>query len=1191
MASVELSRKESATGHGGWWQRPLLFLAQRLLFAASVMLVIIWLSFFGLDMARGKALVPAAADAIPKTGHYIGRLLQADLGLSNAYISTYFPRPITEFLPDVLGKSFGLLGLSLLFATLIGVLLGIISARRQTGKQSFTILVASIIGTSTPSFFLALLLQMLIIRWTQWAGKTVLPTGGFGWDDHLVLPLLVLAARPIAQITRITYISVTQVLAQDFVRTARSKGLGPIRVMWRHVLRNTAVPILTTIGLSLRFALSSLPVVEFFFGWPGIGFFLLKAISQQDDNLTIALLLSLGLFFILINFILEAAYRLIDPRLRSLPEHIASGERQTIKAAIKELWEAMRSRGWVRREWRFMLNLRSLIPNFRFWRRKSPSALSRQQRQSWLRHTLGNRPLMLGSLLVGTLLFIFLFGPVIAPHSPYTTSSLEIVDGEYYAPPFAPDDVYPWGTDVFGRDIASLILAGAQQTLLLAAAVVVVRLVIGFVLGAAAGWLNGSWLDKAILSLAELLAAFPTLLFAMILILALGIRGGLRPFLIALSVVGWGEIMQFVRSQVIAIRPKPFIESAVAVGSTTTRIIMHHILPNLLSALISLAALEMGAVLMLLGELGFLSIFIGGGAFAELQYFAPSVHYSDVPEWGSLLSNIREYARTYPWVAIYPSLAFFFAILGFNLFGEGIRQLVEGMGGRFTRLFNRYTLLAAILFIIGVGWVRENTGAIAFYKRQAAQFKGQNSLVHVQFLTEPALNGRSLGTPGHMEAANYIAHQFEQLGLQAAGDEFSYFQNRFREFEQLTAVPQLSLSDGEPPLLYRQDFAEFIGQRGNLGDVSGPIHLLTWSQLTELPGGFGFGVRRPAIEDVSFEGEILLLMAPEHAPLFTNVPRLGTLVVTDNETFLRKRHTLSGISPIFNLAETNQSFGAERPEFWIDAETADRLLQNTDYTVSELRRQIQLLEQDAILEVTTNLTATLNITGTLQDRHEVVNVIGHLPGLSEAGLASQMIVVMAQFDSPPLSPDGAFYPAANDNASGIAVMLEIIRTMQESGYQPYKTLLFVAYSGEGQEGGSFSNPAEVAKFLEAKYGFTTAFEIEAVVDIRGVGAGNDTLQIKAGDSLRLTELMERAGKHMNVSTERISEAVDLSILFAEEGVVEKQVAPRVGVQWQNWQELARTPDDTLMTITTEKLENAGRTLTLALMIIGREIQY
>ena len=117
-------------------------------------------------------------------------------------------------------------------------------------------------------------------------------------------------------------------------------------------------------------------------------------------------------------------------------------------------------------------------------------------------------------------------------------------------------------------------------------------------------------LDRLIVSLSEVIAAFPTLLLAMILILGLGIRRGLAPFVIALCFVGWGETMQFVRGQVAAIHPRPYIESAVAIGVRTPTIIARHVLPHLFSSLTSIISLEMGAVLTLLGELGFLSIFI-----------------------------------------------------------------------------------------------------------------------------------------------------------------------------------------------------------------------------------------------------------------------------------------------------------------------------------------------------------------------------------------------------------------------------------------------------------------------------------------------------------------------------------------------------------------------------------------------------
>jgi ABC-type dipeptide/oligopeptide/nickel transport system permease subunit len=268
-----------------------------------------------------------------------------------------------------------------------------------------------------------------------------------------------------------------------------------------------------------------------------------------------------------------------------------------------------------------------------------------ERRRTWLRAIFGNVPLLLGGLIILGLGIVVLFSPNLSPHSPYTTQGLIIEQGQLKVPPFAPDEIHPWGTDVLGRDVLSLILAGAQRTLWLALLVVLARMLIGFTLGAIAGWLNGRWLDRLLLGLAETIAAFPTLLLAMLLILGLGIRQGFQPFVIALCFVGWGEIMQFVRSEVLTIRPKLFIESAVVVGLRSPRIILSHVLPNLVPALISLAALEMGAVLILLGELGFIGIFIGGGAFAELDADALLYHYSDVPEWGSLLSNVRVLRR------------------------------------------------------------------------------------------------------------------------------------------------------------------------------------------------------------------------------------------------------------------------------------------------------------------------------------------------------------------------------------------------------------------------------------------------------------------------------------------------------------------------------------------------------------------
>ena len=1176
-----------------------LFILQRLALGSLVLLAIIFISYLGFIMVGQTPAGEALPEAASRTVAYVGRLLQGDLGSTTEARANALSLPITEVLPTIMGRSLGLLGLSLAVATIVGVLLGIRAATHREANRSLTILLASIVGVSAPSFFIALMLQLLALQYTRTMGTRLLPLGGFGWDKHVILPLLVLAARPIAQITRITYLSVGEALTQDFVRTARSKGLRGYQVLLVHTMRNAAVPILTTAGLSLRFSLSSLPVVEFFFGWPGAGFTLLKAISSNDVNLTIALLLSLGALFIVINVLLEGAYRLIDPRLRELPDYIGSRERKTVKEAASAFWDEVvdllrhnpLSSWWRGRSSQEISPYRTILDRDtgEGERAGDESFFRRIRWRAWWQSTAGNLPFVLGSALMLLLLVVFIFGPQLAPHSPYTTQGLEYEDGEFSIPPFEPGGEYPWGSDVLGRDMMSLILAGAQQTLLLAVLVVVARTVLGFVLGALAGWLHNRWPDRLILGAAETIAAFPTLLLAMIFILALDIRRGFPPFLIALSLIGWGEMMQFVRGEVIAIRPKPFIESAVAVGAQPVRIVMRHVLPNLITALVSLAALEMGAVLMLLGELGFIGIFIGGGAFAELDVFGSPYHYSDVPEWGALLSNVRAYARAYPWTATYPALAFFVAILAFNLFGEGLRRLIEMMGTPVHRLFNRYTLAAAVVFVFGVRWVIANSGPMGYYREQAAAFDGERALEHVEFLTDPSLEGRALNSDGLTEAAQYIADEFARLGLQPAGEEHTYFQNRSREYERLTATPQLVIEDGGPAPVYRADFVAWAINYRNVGQFEGPVRFLAMGNLTQAGSGFVSRTYR-ALQDRDYSEEALLLASPEDVQYLQRVPRGGLLVVADDEQLLARNDTLSARNPITNMF--GRRVGQDVPTLMISEEVANRLLQGSGYTVEALRREQENLGQDELFSVNTGVSVQMTITGTVETREPVPNVVGHLPGMS-AELDEQMIIVMAQYDQPPADPGGAFFPGANDNASGIGVMLELIRTMQETAYQPNKTFLFVAYAGEGTDMGNVVYPPDPSSFLDAKYGFSNAFTIEAVVDLRGLGAGTgDRLSILAGGSRRLADLLGEAGRRMGVETVRTGEEVDLSTVFDDRNLnADGQEAPQVNVSWEGWEATSRTTADTVSSVSADTMEEAGRALGLALMTLGRETNY
>ncbi|MCJ7824802.1 MAG: ABC transporter permease subunit [Anaerolineales bacterium] len=1174
---------------------------KRLLLGIVTIIAIIFLSFLGLDMARGSDFQSAVMMAVTSTFSYLGVLITGDLGQTAESSFSLFPVSIIEILPEIAIRSLGLLFASLSFAVLIGVPLGIWAAVRRNTPWALVTIVGSIAGISMPSYFAALLLQIGAIKLTHYFGQTVLPTGGFGWDLRLLFPAIVLSLRPLAQITRVTFISVSEVFTKEYIRTARSKGLGTRRVLIWHVLRNASLPILTTISLSLRFSLSGLPVVEFFFGWQGLGYHLLRSISSHDDDFTIAMLLCLGLLFILVNFLLDMSYFFIDPRLRTAHSQMMRSDRlslfEWIQSAFSSVIGVVSDNSitrWVRRR----INPQGLSLTGGVSKESEHSEYPQGdiaqagRKRAWIKGTLGNPAFMIGGLITLVILFVIIFGASLSPHSPFTTQGLEYEDGEFTKPPFSPDETYPWGTDLLGRDMMSLILTGAQQTFVLVTLAVAARLVVGFVLGAAAGWRQDSLLDRVLLRLVEIISAFPTMLFAMILILALNIRTGMMPFVIALCVVGWGEIMQFVRGETMRIRPALFIESSVASGARVSRIILSHVLPNLLPLLISIAVLEMGAVLLLLGELGFVGIFIGGGAFREMEWMTFLFHYSDVPEWGALLSNVRTYVRSYPWLGIYPSLAFFVSILTLNVFGEGLRRLTDQVGVGIMRVFNRYTFGMGALAIVGFLFWRGSTGSLATYQIQANEFDGERAYVQAAALADPGVEGRALGSLGMEVAANYIATEFEALGLQAAGQKYTYFQTRNRGFQTIDSVPVLLIHDGGPGLTYHQDYNEFAGEHRIDGVASSGIRFVSFGGVLEFER---MGYQYFDLPDLNFSGEILLVFE-EDLPFLRSAPRAGTLIIASEPVVLQRRYTIPNDEEYWMNSKWNRGQEVDSPTYWVSEATADRLLSRMGKTTSDLLQEKVDMGMGDIFDAPLGVKATMQVEGQTHKMVPVFHVIGHLPGVLSnqfAGIDDRLIMVLAQYDCPPTHADGEFHACANDNSSGVAVMLETIRTMQESGYQPYKTFLFIAYSGEGYEGGLPVSSGDVKRFLDATYGFSSAYEIEAVVELRGLGAsdGNDLLLASDG-SLRLAQLFQSVSRRLGVPAQIIREEIDLSLIFSAGSPLDSgEEAPRVRVYREGWDITSHTVADQLESISVESLEDAGRVISLSLMIIGREIDY
>lgn len=297
------------------------FVARRLLSIIIIAVAITFTSILLMHIAGTQAAPPKEPvylwDTIrhvtSATGRYLWTLAHGDLGMSSI---SGPPTPISTVVARTYPKSMALLLLALLLATAAGVPLGTIAAVKRHSRFSVGLVSLSLLGISAPSFFVAMLLQILLIRLYQGTGVKPLPMGGFGWDRHLVMPALVLAARPIANIARLTHITLSDVLEEDYIRTARAKGLTRLVVLNRHAFSNALIPILTTLGVSIRHSLSVLPVVEFFFSWPGIGLRLLKALWAYDATTVTTLVLCLALTFVFINFGLELLYRRLDPKLR-----------------------------------------------------------------------------------------------------------------------------------------------------------------------------------------------------------------------------------------------------------------------------------------------------------------------------------------------------------------------------------------------------------------------------------------------------------------------------------------------------------------------------------------------------------------------------------------------------------------------------------------------------------------------------------------------------------------------------------------------------------------------------------------------------------------------------------------------------------------------------------------------------------
>jgi dipeptide transport system permease protein len=267
-------------------------------------------------------------------GIYIGRVLKGDLGKS---LITQEP-VLREFL-TLFPATIELAVCAILFALLIGIPAGILAAVKRNSILDHGVMGVSLTGYSMPIFWWGLLLILLFsvqLGWTPVSGRLsvqyfIEPTTGFLLIDsllsedkgafwsaasHLILPTIVLGTNPLAVIARMTRSAMLEVLGEDYIRTARAKGLSNLRVVALHALRNALIPVVTTIGLQVGLLMAGAILTETIFSWPGIGKWMIESVNKRDYFVVQSGLLLIALIIMAVNLIVDVLYAVINPRIR-----------------------------------------------------------------------------------------------------------------------------------------------------------------------------------------------------------------------------------------------------------------------------------------------------------------------------------------------------------------------------------------------------------------------------------------------------------------------------------------------------------------------------------------------------------------------------------------------------------------------------------------------------------------------------------------------------------------------------------------------------------------------------------------------------------------------------------------------------------------------------------------------------------
>ena len=603
------------------------YLGKRLISTIPLLLVISFVVFMFIHMIPGDpARLVAGQDATKEDvavvreqlgldeplfvqyGKYMKGLFTGDLGNSIKNGKT-----VAETIAPRLKPTIMLTFSSMIWAAIIGIAIGIIAAVFHGRILDYVGMIIAIAGISVPSFWLGLELIQLFSVSLGW-----LPTSGLETWKSYILPSLTMGAGIMAVLARFSRSSMLETMREDYVRTARAKGLSESLVVMRHAFKNSLIEIVTVAGLQIGGLLSGSVMAETVFSIPGLGRLLVDSIQMRDYKVVQALLLFFATEYILINLIVDVLYGVINPRVRMS----RGGEKMADKNTTSNI------------------NLAAA--------EELPKAQSKFK--EFVKKFMKRKTAVISLAFIVFIILMAIIGPYVVPYDPQAPDYTAMMQG--------PSAAHIWGTNEYGQDVFSRLMVGTRLSLTCALTATIIGTAIGVVLGLIAGFYGGI-IDSLIMRCCDVLFAFPDILLAIAVVAIIG--QGMVNVMIAVAVFTVPSFARIIRSATISVKQAPYVEVARSLGCSNTRILFVHIFPGTIQSMIVNFTMRVGTAILAASSLSFLGF---GANVTE-------------PDWGSMLSTGRNYLNTAPHMVLFPGILIFLTVLAFNLLGDGLRDTLD----------------------------------------------------------------------------------------------------------------------------------------------------------------------------------------------------------------------------------------------------------------------------------------------------------------------------------------------------------------------------------------------------------------------------------------------------------------------------------------------------------------------------------